>query len=81
MRPVRTQPWITSSKPTVATTSDSHSAPDDRDFVDHSTAGSSNIRLATIAPRQPPTHWATTYHTLSRVVSVPENRSTSVTTG
>ena len=57
-RPLRTQPWITSSSPTVATTSDNHSAPDDRDLVDHSTAGSSNIRLATIAPRQPPTIWA-----------------------
>ena len=65
----------------MATTSDNHSAPDDRDFVDHSTAGSSNIRFATIAPRQPPTHWAATYHTLSRVVSVPASRSTRVTTG
>ena len=26
-RPVRTQPWITSSRPTVATTSESQSAP------------------------------------------------------
>ena len=39
---------MTSSSPTVATTSDSHSAPDDRVVVDHSTAGRSNIRLATI---------------------------------
>ena len=46
-RPLRTQPWITSSRPTVATTSDSHSAPDERGVVDQSMAGSSNIRFAT----------------------------------
>ena len=50
---------MTSSSPTVATTSDSHSAPDDRVLVDSSTAGSSNMRLATMAPRQPPMIWAT----------------------
>src|SRR6478735_6763564 len=57
-RPVRTQPWITSRRPNVATTSDSHKAAEDRDVVDHWTAGRSNIRLATIAPRQAPTTWA-----------------------
>src|SRR5437879_1070108 len=53
-RPVRTQPWMTSSNPAVATTSESHSAPDDRVLVEMSIAGSSNMRLATMAPRQPP---------------------------
>src|SRR5262245_52749485 len=80
-RPERTQPWITRSSPTVATTSESQSAPDDRSVVDSSTAGSSNIRLAMIAPRQPPTIWAATYPMLSRVERVPERRSTRVTTG
>ena len=59
---------MTSSSPTVATTSDNHNAPDDRVVVDSSTAGRSNIRLATIAPRQPPMIWATMYRPVSRVL-------------
>ena len=39
---------MTSSSPAVATTSESHSAPEERVLVDRSTAGSSNMRLATI---------------------------------
>ena len=42
----------------MATTSDSHSAPEERTVVEGSMAGSSNIRLATMAPRQPPAIWA-----------------------
>ena len=38
----------------MATASDSHRAPEERTLVDGSTAGSSNMRLATMAPRQPP---------------------------
>ena len=52
------QPWMTSSSPTVATTSASQSAPDERVLVERSMAGSSNIRLARTAPTQPPTTWA-----------------------
>ena len=50
---MRTHPWITSNRVTVATTSDSHRAGEDRSLVDSSTAGSSNIRLATTAPAHP----------------------------
>ena len=57
-RPVRTHPWMTSSNPIVATTSDSQSAPDDRLCVDRRTAGRLNMRLAMTAPMQPPTVWA-----------------------
>ena len=57
-RPVRTQPWITSSRPIVATTSESHRAPEERTWVDTSNAGSSNMTLAITAPTQPPTTWA-----------------------
>src|SRR6266545_6493459 len=53
-RPVRTQPWMTSSSPTVATISDSHRPPDERAVLDTSMAGRSNMTLATTAPRQPP---------------------------
>ena len=60
-RPVRMQPWMTSSSPIVATTSDSHSAPDERAWVESSIAGSSNMTLARIAPAQPPTICATTW--------------------
>ena len=45
----------------MATTSDSHNAPDDRVVVDNSMAGRSNIKLATMAPRQPPMIWTTHY--------------------
>ena len=48
------------TRPKVATTSPSHSPPDDRTWSDTFTAGSSNIRLATTAPAQPPTTWAGT---------------------
>jgi hypothetical protein len=51
---------MTSSRPTVATTSESHSAGEDRSVVESSTAGSSNIRLASTAPAQPPATWAST---------------------
>ena len=44
----------------MATTSESHSAGDDRSWVERFTAGSSNMRLATTAPRHPPTTWAMT---------------------
>lgn len=54
-RPDRTMPWISSSSPTVATTSESQSAPDERTFVEISTAGRSNMRLASTAPAHPPT--------------------------
>ena len=57
---MRTQPWMTSSRPIVATTSDSHSAPDDRSLVESSNAGSENITLAITAPMQPPIVCATT---------------------
>src|SRR5258706_11043956 len=77
-RPARTQPWITNSKPIVATTSDSHSAPEERTRVDRSTAGKLNIRFTTTVPMQPPILCATEYSTASRVEIVPSSRSTSV---
>ncbi len=58
-RPLRMHPWITSSKPAVATASDSQSAPDERACVEKSMAGMSNIRLAITAPAHPPMIWAT----------------------
>ncbi len=42
----------------MATTSDSHRAPEDRTWVETSMAGSSNITLAITAPTQPPAIWA-----------------------
>ena len=79
---MRTQPWMTSSSPTVATTSDSHSAGDDRSLVDNSTAGSSNIRFATTAPRQPPDDLGGDVQERCRGWScVPSSRSVRVTTG
>ena len=42
----------------MAITSDSHRAPEERIVVDASTAGSSNMTLATMAPRHPPATWA-----------------------
>ncbi len=44
----------------MATISDTHNAPDDRVWPEKSTTGSSNITLASIAPRQPPTICAST---------------------
>ena len=58
-RPVRTHPWMTSSRPMVAMTSDSHSGPDERTWVERSTAGRANMTLARIVPTQAPTVWAT----------------------
>src|SRR5690606_26799828 len=49
-RPDRTQPWITSSRPRVATISDNHRAGEDRSAVASWTAGSSNMMFATTAP-------------------------------
>ena len=43
----------------VAITSDNHSAPDDRTFVDTFTASSSNMRFARIVPTHPPAVCAT----------------------
>ena len=56
--PDRTTPRMTVSSPNVATTSPSHSPEPVRVCVDHSTAGRSNMRLATTAPTQPPAIWA-----------------------
>src|SRR4051794_6699749 len=59
-RPDRTIPKITNSRPMVATNSPSHSAPDERVWVERVIASRSNMRLATTAPTQPPTTCATT---------------------
>ncbi len=65
----------------VATTSDSHSAPDERVWVESSKAGSSNMTLARIAPAQPPTIWAATWTIASGVSIVPWARAVIVTAG
>ena len=57
-RPERATPKIDEQQPAVATASASQSPPPDRVLVDHSTAGSENIRLARIAPAMPPAIWA-----------------------
>ena len=80
-RPVRTQPWITNNSPTVAITSESHSAPEERSRCDRLIASSSNIRFASIVPTHPPIVCATAYSAVSRVEMVPSRRSTSVTIG
>ena len=46
------------SSPKVATTSPSHSPPDERRWVDQVTAASENMRLARMHPTQEPTTWA-----------------------
>ena len=53
-RPECTTPKITVSNPKVAITSAKAWAPLARSVLDQSTAGSSNITLAAIVPRQPP---------------------------
>ena len=72
---------MTSSSPIVATTSENHSAPEERTWVDTSNAGSSNMTLAITAPTQPPTTWAACRRARRRVVIVPNSRSTRVTAG
>src|SRR5262249_5368952 len=54
VRPERTTPKITSSRPNVATASASQTPPPLRVFVESSIAGSENIRLARTAPHAPP---------------------------
>src|SRR5689334_15677892 len=80
-RPARTTPRITMINPNVATLSLNQSAPDERVWVDTSTAGSSNMTFATIAPRHAPATWAPTYTSASVVAIPPRMRSASVTTG
>src|SRR5436309_1105392 len=53
-RPDRAMPNTTSTSPAVATISPNHSPPPERVLVDHSTAGSEYMRLASIAPQLPP---------------------------
>src|SRR5258707_12593371 len=53
-RPERTTPNTTRTSPNVATTSPRKCAPVARWCVDHVTAASPNMRLATIAPSAPP---------------------------
>ena len=79
-RAVRTQPWMTRSSPMVASTSENHSAPGERTPVERTTGGES-MTFAQMAPRQPPTIWATTWSRASLVLTVPRRRSTRVTTG
>src|SRR5579872_7173440 len=45
-RPVRTTAKMTTTRPNVATTSASHSGPDERVFVDDSKVGRANMALA-----------------------------------
>src|SRR5262245_40206030 len=81
-RPLRTAPKITTRSPTVATVSPSQMPEPERTWSDHSTAGRSNITFATIVPSTAPTTCAPMYVTVSRVVVSPPNaRSASVTTG
>jgi len=53
-RPERTTPKMTMSRPMVAMTSLNQRAPLERVVVDHSTAGSENMRLAMTAPPTAP---------------------------
>src|SRR4249920_1385393 len=53
-RPVRRSPKTTRTRPRVATTSDAHNSPDDRERSASSTAGRPNVTLATTAPNAAP---------------------------
>ncbi len=79
----RTTPRITSSSPKVATTSPSQSARRSTGCGwTRSTAGSSNMRLATIAPTHAPATCAADVHAARRAVAMPPStRSARVTTG
>ena len=57
-RPARTSAKISTTRPNVATASDSHRPPPERSVVEIDTAGRSNIRFATTAPTTPPTSCA-----------------------
>ena len=76
------RPKITSSRPNVATTSPSHSAPDDAGVRRHVDRGSSNMTLATIAPTQRADDLRDDVAPRpSRSAMPPSRRSASVTTG
>ena len=59
VRPERTTPKMTRSSPRVATVSASQRPLPLRCFVESSTAGKENIRLAITAPVTAPANWAT----------------------
>src|SRR5215218_7649348 len=56
-RPARTSAKISTTRPKVATASDSHRPPAERSVSETDTAGRPNIRLATTAPTAPPITW------------------------
>src|SRR5690554_3313857 len=60
-RPVRTQPWTTSRRPTVAINSEIQSGPEDLACVEKATAGRSNMTLARTVPTHAPITWAVMY--------------------
>jgi hypothetical protein len=69
------------TRPAVATNSASHCAPPVRTCVDAWTNGSSNIALASIAPRQQPMICAPTNATERTAPMLLVDNATSVTTG
>src|SRR5438309_8956025 len=52
--PARTRPKMSTTRPNVASDSDSHSPPDERWWVEMLIASRLNIRLASTAPTTPP---------------------------
>src|SRR5579864_7186029 len=81
VRPDRTPPKITSSRPNVAMTSLNQRWGPHRTVDEISTAGSANITLATTAPATPPPICATPYASTSGPLMPPKRQSASVTTG
>ncbi len=72
---------MTSSSPTVATTSPSHNPAPVRVVAARVSAGSPNIRFATTAPATPPPTWAVIKVSVLTVVMAPKIRSRMVTSG
>ena len=81
VRPLRTTPKMTSSSPKVATTSPSHRLDELRACSEMLTAGSENMRLASITPTTAPETWAARYAPSSRHRRPPKIASTTLTAG
>ncbi len=80
-RPLRPTVLTTRIRPKVATASESHRVQPVRSTPDTVTAGSSNIRLATMTPSAAPTIWATTKAAAVGPAISRRNRPAIVTSG
>src|SRR5437868_9479878 len=78
---LRVNPKMTSTSPSVATTSASQWAAELRCVVEIDTADRANMRFAKTAPPMQPATWAPAYSAASRQASRPKNAKTAETNG